>query len=151
MAAKRSAFSREGEYWTISYADTLCRLRDAAGLRYLATLLGRPRQSVPAVDLVQTWRVAADRLRCAGGDESLLPQRARFTNTSHESERARVTVTRSLRAAMQRIAVHNPQLGEHLAATIKTGTSCAYTPDARLLVEWDLGPQPGGGAASTRQ
>lgn len=142
MAAGRSVFSREGEYWTISYGDTLCRLRDSAGLRYLATLLGRPRQSVPAVELVRTWRQSSgQRHTCGAGNQSVLPQRARLTTTTHEAERARVTVTRSIRAAMQRIAIHNPQLGEHLAATIKTGTCCAYTPDARLPVTWDLDPQ----------
>ena len=153
IADTRSAHGvvrREGEYWTISYGTILCRLRDAAGLRYLAVLLGRPSQSVPATELVRAWRRASEqRHECGAGNQSLLPQRARFTlrqaqdrlSTTREAERARVTVTRSLRAVMQRIAVHNPQLGEHLAATIKTGTCCAYTPDARLLVAWDLAPQ----------
>ena len=67
--------------------------------------------------------------------------RSTVARVSLVAERARVTVTRSPRAAMQRIAAHNPQLGEHLAATIKTGTCCVYAPDARLLVAWDLDPQ----------
>ena len=46
----RQVFRREGEYWTIEYAGTVCRLRDAAGLRYLAFLLGRPGEKVPATD-----------------------------------------------------------------------------------------------------
>ena len=37
-----SAFYREGEYWTIEYAGTICRLRDTKGLHCLAHLLSHP-------------------------------------------------------------------------------------------------------------
>jgi tetratricopeptide (TPR) repeat protein len=45
------------------------------------------------------------------------------------SERARVSVTRAVRRAIASIAEHDPGLGEHLARTVRTGTSCAYVPD----------------------
>lgn len=47
---------------------------------------------------------------------------------SPESERARVNVTRTLRAALDRIAEGAPEAGAHLNASIATGTSCRYTP-----------------------
>jgi len=51
------------------------------------------------------------------------------------SERARVAVTRAIRQGVVRISGHHPELGEHLNGAIRTGTYCAYSPDA---------PTPGG-------
>ena len=47
------------------------------------------------------------------------------------SERARVAVTRAIRQAIARIGGHDPELGAHLDGAIRTGTYCAYAPDAR--------------------
>ena len=47
------------------------------------------------------------------------------------SERARVSVTRAVRHAIDRVGEHHPQLAEHLDRTIRTGTYCAYVPDPR--------------------
>jgi hypothetical protein len=52
------------------------------------------------------------------------------------SERARAGVTRAVRQAIARIGEHNPQLGEHLSRTIRTGTYCAYLPDPRAPARW---------------
>jgi len=41
-------------------------------------------------------------------------------------ERARVNVQRRLRDALERIREHDPELGRHLAYTVKTGTYCSY-------------------------
>jgi tetratricopeptide (TPR) repeat protein len=54
------------------------------------------------------------------------------------SERARVGVTRAVRKAIGQIGEHHPQLGEHLDRAIRTGTSCAYLPDARASAGWRL-------------
>ena len=54
------------------------------------------------------------------------------------SERARVGVTRAVRKAIGQIGEHHPQLGEHLAGAIRTGTSCTYLPDPRASAEWRL-------------
>jgi len=45
-------FRQEGEYWTLAYHGTVCRLKDAKGLHYLAVLLGRPGRECHAVELV---------------------------------------------------------------------------------------------------
>lgn len=54
------------------------------------------------------------------------------------SERARVSVTRAVRQAMARIHEHNPALGKHLDQAVRTGTYCAYVPDPRMPVAWQL-------------
>jgi hypothetical protein len=53
------------------------------------------------------------------------------------AERARLNVTRAIRAAMANLARANPALGRHLAATIRTGRYCAYTPDPRAPITWE--------------
>jgi len=47
------------------------------------------------------------------------------------AERARLNVTRAIRAAMANLARANPSLGRHLASTIRTGRYWSYTPDPR--------------------
>ena len=41
-AAPEALFRREGDFWTVAYAGSTCRLRDVKGLRYLALLLATP-------------------------------------------------------------------------------------------------------------
>jgi hypothetical protein len=52
------------------------------------------------------------------------------------TERARVNVTRAIKLALHKISEHHAALGRHLASTIKTGTYCSYTPDARMPISW---------------
>jgi hypothetical protein len=54
------------------------------------------------------------------------------------SERARLSVTRAIRAALTRIGEQVPALGGHLDATIRTGTYCSYTPDPRVPISWEI-------------
>jgi hypothetical protein len=51
-------------------------------------------------------------------------------------ERARVNVTRTLRAAVQKLALHDGPLGRHLTATVQTGIFCSYNPDPRVSITW---------------
>lgn len=55
-----------------------------------------------------------------------------------DAERARVNVTKSIKAALQRIGEQSPALGRHLASTIRTGTFCSYFPDPRVPPAWRL-------------
>ena len=52
------------------------------------------------------------------------------------AERARVNITRAIRAALSRIRAHSPALAGHLDATIRTGTFCSYAPDPRVPITW---------------
>jgi len=53
-----------------------------------------------------------------------------------DAERARVNVTKALRAALTRIDEHSPSLGRHLVSTIRTGTFCSYVPDPQIATTW---------------
>jgi hypothetical protein len=59
-------------------------------------------------------------------------------STSAAGERARVNVTRAIKAALRRIADHEPELGHLLRGTIRTGTSCAYEPDPGVPLQWQI-------------
>ena len=54
------------------------------------------------------------------------------------AERARVSVTKTIKDALKKIAENNAELGEHLNLTVKTGTYCSYTPDPRAQIRWQL-------------
>jgi hypothetical protein len=54
------------------------------------------------------------------------------------SERARASVTRALRYALDRVAAHHPVLAEHLEHTVRTGTYCSYAPDPRVPIRWTV-------------
>jgi hypothetical protein len=62
----------------------------------------------------------------------------RDRRAASHAERARLNVTRAIRVAMANLARANPPLGQHLAATIRTGRYCSYTPDPRTPVSWEL-------------
>jgi hypothetical protein len=54
------------------------------------------------------------------------------------SERARVSVTRAVKSAVSQIKDHSSGLGNHLVATVRTGTYCSNSPDLRVPVSWKL-------------
>ncbi len=51
-------------------------------------------------------------------------------------ERARLNVTRTIKAALGRIGARDPDLGRYLSNTIKTGAFCSYTPDPLAAIAW---------------
>jgi hypothetical protein len=50
------------------------------------------------------------------------------------AERARVSVTLALRAALKKVMAAHPDLGAHLADTVRTGQYCSYRPGT--LITW---------------
>jgi tetratricopeptide (TPR) repeat protein len=54
------------------------------------------------------------------------------------AERARVSVTKAIKAAVRTIARECPPLGEHLAASIRTGGFCSYAPPGQQPPRWTL-------------
>lgn len=183
--ADGDVFRREGEYWTLVFASTVCRVRDVKGLHHLAYLLRQPGQPVPAVELLaaldapgsgpvphadigpvldarakaayrarlealQAELAEAERFNDAGRAaavrdeiEALKQQLAaavglggRDRRTGAAGERARLTVTKRIRDALDRIRRAHPVLGEHLTRSVRTGVVCAYGPDTP--VRWVL-------------
>jgi len=55
-----------------------------------------------------------------------------------EAERARVNVTRTLRATIERIAPAAPHAAAHLRASIRTGQACRYQPAPGGPARWHL-------------
>ena len=55
------------------------------------------------------------------------------------SERARQSVTKTIRAVLDRIAQSDAALGDVLSRRIKTGTFCAYEPDPDFPIAWKFG------------
>jgi tetratricopeptide (TPR) repeat protein len=54
------------------------------------------------------------------------------------AERARVAVTKAVRATVKRIGEMSPELGQELDRTIRTGTFCSYEPDLRRPISWTV-------------
>ena len=101
-APAAGVFRRDGTLWTLGYAGRTVRMRDAKGLRDLATLLAAPGRPVHAADLVAAAAgeavVPAD-LRL-GADEVLDERaraelRARLLELEEEVEEADAGTTRS--------------------------------------------------------
>ncbi len=55
-----------------------------------------------------------------------------------DAERARVNVTRVIKAVVRRIDGYCPELRHHFASTLRTGIYCSYNPDPRLPTSWQL-------------
>jgi hypothetical protein len=62
---------------------------------------------------------------------------ARGHRVSSDAERARVTATKGIKAALEKIAARHPELGAHLQATVRRGYFCCYAPDPRHPIEWE--------------
>jgi len=197
----------EGEFWTVSDGESVLRLKDTKGLRYLGQLLRHPDREFHVLDLIAPERDAGDRPAAGmsglserqlgdlgmhsaadaeSGEKMLdaqaraayqrrledlredLEEATRFNDTERASrariemeflaaelaravglggrdramssgaERARLNVTRAIKAVVRRIARSNPNLGRYLETTVRTGTFCSYRPDARIGVKWVL-------------
>jgi tetratricopeptide (TPR) repeat protein len=55
------------------------------------------------------------------------------------SERARQSVTKTIKAVLERIAQSDAELGDILSRCIRTGTFCSYQPDPDLTIAWQFG------------
>jgi hypothetical protein len=64
----------------------------------------------------------------------------RDRRTGSDAERARVNVTRAIRAALRRVEERDADLGRHLQTTVRTGTFCSYEPDPGEPVAWTVQP-----------
>jgi tetratricopeptide (TPR) repeat protein len=51
-----NVFRREGDYWCATFDGHTARLRDAKGLRYLASLLAAPERAIHVLDLIAVER-----------------------------------------------------------------------------------------------
>jgi hypothetical protein len=112
------ATGREGYRHRIRELDNDLAAADRAGDSIAAGRADRERQAL------------VSELRRATGLAGR-PRRA-----TADAERARVNVTRTIRAAIERIAVAAPIAGAHLQSSIRTGTACRYQPLAGGPARW---------------
>jgi len=62
--------------------------------------------------------------------------RAILAKIEAEAEKARVNVTRTIRATIDRIAHAAPRASAHLAASVRTGRTCRYDPAPDGPARW---------------
>jgi hypothetical protein len=185
QAVPEALFRREGEFWTVAYDGSTCRLRDVKGLRYLASLMAAPGRDVHALELASAgaapaadlaapadallddaaraayrrrlmelseeleqargWRDPERAARIEEEIEALTGELARAAGLGGRArrapspaERARVSVTKAIRSAIRSIGLHHPSLATHLAASVRTGRLCSYSPPGETPPRWTL-------------
>jgi len=62
----------------------------------------------------------------------------RDRESGSHAERARVNVTRAIRATLKRITGYDAQLGAELARCVRTGAFCVYVPDPARPLRWTV-------------
>jgi tetratricopeptide (TPR) repeat protein len=60
----------------------------------------------------------------------------RHRRAGSTGERARLAVTKAIKASLRKIEQADPALGRHLERTVRTGTFCAYLPDPAADLVW---------------
>ena len=106
------------------YKRRLEDLRDELELAGQHNDIGRAEQARAEIEFIQAEVAAAVGL---GG---------RDRKSASHAERARLAVTKAIKAALGRIRDADPELGRHLSLSIQTGYSCAYRP--QQPVTWQL-------------
>jgi len=89
-------------------------------------------------DRERTARAKEERELLAHELASAVGLGGRDRKAASDSERARINVTRAIKAVLDRIAENSRPLAEHFEATLRTGTFCSYTPDPRASLRWEL-------------
>jgi hypothetical protein len=79
-----------------------------------------------------------DREELLASLRSMVGMGGKARTSGSDSERARVRVTRAIRAAIDRLQPDLPLLADHLTNRVRTGTYCAYLDDALSPVSWNL-------------
>jgi tetratricopeptide (TPR) repeat protein len=60
------------------------------------------------------------------------------------AERARQSITKTIKAVVERIAQRDDALGDIFSRCIKTGTFCSYQPDPDFPIAWEFGAKDAG-------
>ena len=105
------------------------RLRDLEEDLEEARSWGDPERAARAREEMDALTEELLREAGLGGRSRALPSPA---------ERARVSVTKAIRKAVRTIAGPCPALGEHLAASVRTGRYCSYAPPGEAPPAWSF-------------
>ena len=91
-----------------------------------------------AGDRAAAERIAAERQALVDELRRAAGLAGRNRQASPEAERARVNVTRTLRATIERIAPAAPLAAAHLRSSIRTGAACRYQPAPGGPARWHV-------------
>jgi hypothetical protein len=89
-----------------------------------------------AADIERSARIAAERDALVAALTEAYGLGGRVRRSGSVAERARTAVTARIKDAIRRISEAHPELGRHLARSVRTGTFCVYEPDQP--VRWSL-------------
>jgi hypothetical protein len=106
----------------------LDRATGAAYRRRLATLDAELDAADRSGDVLRAEQADAERQAVLGELRRASGLGGRACTAAPEAERARVNVTRTLRATIDKIALAAPSCAAHLRASIHTGRACHYQP-----------------------
>ena len=106
--------------------------------RRLAELEAEGDEAAAAHDLARAEKVAIEREFLVAELAAAVGLGSRDRVAASATERARQSVTRAVRGAVARVGEAHPDLGAHLATTVRTGVYCAYTPGPRVRITWEL-------------
>jgi hypothetical protein len=106
----------------------LDRATGAAYRRRLATLDAELDAADQSGDVLRAEQADAERQAVLGELRRASGLGGRARTAAPEAERARVNVTRTLRATIDKIALAAPSCAAHLRASIHTGRACRYQP-----------------------
>jgi hypothetical protein len=81
-----------------------------------------------AGDIQHANRIAAERDAILGELRGTVGLAGRHRSFTSQEERARVSVTKAVRAAVKRIEAAAPRCGAHLRSSVRTGRDCRYQP-----------------------
>lgn len=126
---------------SVAFADGGAVLDPQAKAAYrdrIAELNGEIEEATAWGDLGRAERASEEREFILHELAAAVGLAGRDRKAASAAERARVSATRAIKSALKRIREHSPELGEHLDATVRTGTFCSYTPDPRVPIHWDL-------------
>jgi tetratricopeptide (TPR) repeat protein len=126
-SSENGIFRKEGEFWTVGCGNRAFQLRDTKGLAYIAHLLRHPGTEFHVLDLVGGM--------AAGGADELKQGDHRAGSAS---DRARQSVTKTIKSVLERIAQSDAAVGEIFSRCIKTGTFCSYRPDPVSPIVWEF-------------
>jgi tetratricopeptide (TPR) repeat protein len=89
-------------------------------------------------DVARAERARSDREFLLAELSGAIGLGGRLRGTGGAAERARTSVTRSLRYALTRLTQQHPTLGEHLNRSVRTGSYCNYQPDTVVPIRWSV-------------
>jgi tetratricopeptide (TPR) repeat protein len=178
--ARKGAVYLDGRRWVVALGDRRARVPNLVGMRYLAELLTRPGQTIPALTLAsqglapgspgpqellddearaayqaRAHELAGDLAEAEADNDPARAEKARieldalvdqleaatglggrsraFTDPT---ERARSSVSKAVKRAIDAIDDVSPEIAGTLRATVSSGVVCSYTPDVQSPVVW---------------